>query len=173
MINLPVGIVTVMLGRRWLIESRDPTSPVPAPLGVALSLAGSVLLTLGLVRAKTGWTSPTTLGVISLASPCCLPSSVTGSHRRADDRPLAVRDPQLRLGQPGDDRVELRSYMFLSSILFLTDVWQWSILKATGGGARTADVVLRRSWAASPPASASDRCCCGGVVLRWERCGAS
>ena len=53
-INLPVGIVTVMLGRRWLIESRDPTSRVPAPLGVALLIAGSVLLTLGLVRAKTG-----------------------------------------------------------------------------------------------------------------------
>ena len=43
---------------------RDPTSRVPAPLGVALLIAGSVLLTLGLVRAKAGWTSPTTLGVI-------------------------------------------------------------------------------------------------------------
>ena len=51
-INLPVGIVTVMLGRRWLIESRDPTSQVPAPLGVALLIAGSVLLTLGLVRGE-------------------------------------------------------------------------------------------------------------------------
>jgi EmrB/QacA subfamily drug resistance transporter len=135
-INLPVGIVTVMLGRRWLIESRDPTSRVPAPLGVALLIAGSVLLTLGLVRGEDwGWTSPTTLGVI-LAGLALLLAFLGHQARTAaptiDLSLFAIRN----FGWGNLATIAFGTAftaMFLSSILFLTDVWQWSILKAGFG----------------------------------------
>lgn len=133
LINVPVGTATVMLGRRWLIDSRDPTSRVPAPLGVALLIAGSVLLTLGLVRGDAwGWASPTTLAVI-VAGLAVL---------------VAFLGHQARTAAPTIDLslFSIRNFlwgnlatipfgtaftaMFLSSILFLTEVWQWSILKA-------------------------------------------
>jgi EmrB/QacA subfamily drug resistance transporter len=135
-INLPVGAATILMGRRTLRESRDPSSKLPAPLGVGLLVVGSVLLTLGLVRGDDwGWTSGSTLASI-----------VTG---------VAVLGVfiahQSRTSAPAMDLVLFESHnfrwanaatvvfgvafsaMFLSSILFLTSVWHWSILEAGFG----------------------------------------
>jgi EmrB/QacA subfamily drug resistance transporter len=135
-INVPVGLATVVLGRRSLIESRDPTSRVPAPLGVVLLVAGSVLLTLGLVRGgEWGWTSTTTAGVI-LAGLAVLMLFL--GHQASTPAPtidlslFGIRNflwgnlATIAFGTAF-------TAMFLSSILFLTDVWQWSILKAGFG----------------------------------------
>jgi EmrB/QacA subfamily drug resistance transporter len=135
-INVPVGITTVALGRRSLIESRDATSRVPAPLGVGLLIAGSVLLTLGLVRGEDwGWTSTITLGVI-LAGLAVLVGFLGHQARTAaptiDLSLFTIRNflwgnlATIAFGTAF-------TAMFLSSILFLTDVWQWSILKAGFG----------------------------------------
>jgi EmrB/QacA subfamily drug resistance transporter len=132
-INVPVGIATVMFGRRSLIESRDPTSQVPAPLGVALLITGSVLLTLGLVRGEDwGWTSTTTLGVI-LAGLALLVVFL-GHQARTTAPTLDLSLFRIRNFMWGNLATiafgTAFTAMFLSSILFLTDVWQWSILKA-------------------------------------------
>lgn len=135
-INVPVGITTVMLGRRSLVESRDPTSRVPAPLGVGLLITGSVLLTLGLVRGEDwGWTSTTTLAVI-LAGLAVLVVFLGHQARTAaptiDLSLFTIRN--FLWGNVGTIAFGTAfTAMFLSSILFLTDVWQWSILKAGFG----------------------------------------
>lgn len=135
-INLPVGIVTVVLGRRSLIESRDPTSQVPAPLGVALLMGGSVLLTLGLVRGGDwGWTSTTTLGVI-LAGLAVL--VVFLGHQARTSAPTVdlslFRIRNFLWGNLATIAFGTAfTAMFLSSILFLTTMWRWSILEAGFG----------------------------------------
>ena len=99
------------MGRRSLRESRDPESMLPAPLGVALLVVGSVLLTLGLVRGDDwGWTSARDRGIDrSAASPC---SCVFVAHQARTSAPamdlVAVRVAQLPLGERGDDRVRDR-----------------------------------------------------------------
>jgi MFS transporter, DHA2 family, methylenomycin A resistance protein len=58
-VNVPIGLVTVVVSRVAIAESREP---VPRPFdtgGVALSAAGLLLLTFGLVDASdAGWHSP-------------------------------------------------------------------------------------------------------------------
>jgi EmrB/QacA subfamily drug resistance transporter len=133
LLNLPVGIVTVLLGRRVLRESTDPDTPLPAATGVILIAAASGLLALGIVQSDDwGWTDPRT--VTALAGGAALLAAFLQNQRRS-------RAPALDL-----DLFRSRDYrwangamlvfgtafaaMFFGSILFLTDVWGWSILKA-------------------------------------------
>jgi EmrB/QacA subfamily drug resistance transporter len=135
-LNLPVGIVTVLLGRRNLAESNDPASVVPAPLGVALLVTGSVLVTLGLVRGGDwGWTSTSTLGsvVAGLAILAVFVAEQSRSSAPTIDVSLfTVRN--FRWANAATMAFGLAfTAMFLSSILFLTDVWGWSVLRAGFG----------------------------------------
>jgi EmrB/QacA subfamily drug resistance transporter len=135
-INLPIGVVTVVLGRRVLRESRDPGSRIPAPLGVALVASGAALASLGVVQSDTwGWTDARTLAALA-AGAALLAAFV--AHQRT------TAEPALDL-----ELFRIRNYawanaatlafgtgftaMFFGSILFLTDVWGWSILAAGFG----------------------------------------
>lgn len=135
-LNLPVGVATVVLGRRSLAESKDPSSVVPAPLGVALLMAGSVLVTLGMVRGgEWGWTSGATLGALA-AGLAVLALFVAQQSRSAaptiDLALFSVRN--FRWGNAATMAFGLAfTAMFLSSILFLTGVWGWSVLRAGFG----------------------------------------
>lgn len=132
-VNLPVGILTVVLGRRALAESRDPASLIPAPAGVALLVVGSVLVTLGLVRSEDwGWTSSGVLGTL-VGGTAILGLFVL--HQSRTPRPtidlalFTIRN--FRWGNLATIAFSVAfTAMFLSSILFLTTVWQWSILEA-------------------------------------------
>jgi EmrB/QacA subfamily drug resistance transporter len=133
LVNLPVGIATVLLGRRHLHESRDPSAVVPAPLGIALLVTGSVLLTLGIVRGEDwGWASPATLGTIA-AGAVVLATFVL--HQARTDRPAVelslFRSRNFSAGNAATVAFAVGfTAMFLSSILFLTGVWGWSIMEA-------------------------------------------
>jgi MFS family permease len=65
-LNLPVGLLAVVLGRRILGESRDHTRTVlPDLAGVALLCAGVGALTFGLVQSDVwGWRAPGTIGAL-------------------------------------------------------------------------------------------------------------
>jgi EmrB/QacA subfamily drug resistance transporter len=132
-LNLPVGILTVVAGRRVLVESKDPSTPLPAPAGVALIVAASVLVALGLVQSdEWGWGDPRTVG--SIVGGLAVLAVFVAHQRRT---PAPAIDLSL---------FEIRNYrwgnvasftfgivfaaMFLSSILFLTQVWGYSILRA-------------------------------------------
>ena len=135
-INLPVGAATILMGRRSLRESRDPSSRLPAPLGVGLLVAGSVLLTLGLVRGDDwGWLSSSTVasivaGVVVL---CVFVAHQARTPAPAMDLSL-FESHNFRWANAATTVFGIAfSAMFLSSILFLTSVWHWSILEAGFG----------------------------------------
>jgi MFS family permease len=54
LINLPIGLVVALAGRRLLTEHRDPTGGRPDALGAALLTGGIGALTLAIVKTRTG-----------------------------------------------------------------------------------------------------------------------
>ena len=65
-VNLPIGIFTVVAGRRVLHESRNDAAVLPAPLGVVLIALAAGLVSLGVVQSEEwGWASAATLGSIA------------------------------------------------------------------------------------------------------------
>ncbi|MER5448722.1 MFS transporter [Streptomyces sp. NPDC002764] len=63
LINLPIGLVLLVVGLRVLGESRNPAAPPLDLPGQALSVLGVGALTFGLIEAgDRGWTSPLILG---------------------------------------------------------------------------------------------------------------
>ena len=132
-LNLPVGIATLIAGRRVLVESKDPSTPLPAPLGVVLVVLASTLVALGLVQAdEWGWADVRTIGAIA-AGLAVLPVFV--AHQRRTSAP-AIDLALFGLRNYRWGNVATLSFgiafsaMFLSSILFLTQVWGYSILRA-------------------------------------------
>lgn len=135
-INLPVGIYTVIAGRTSLHESSSPETRIPSIGGVVLVAVAAGLVSYAVVGAETaGWTSTRTLGLFA-ASGAVLVAFVVHQGRSAA--------PVLDL-----DLFRIRNFrwaslamlvfgtafsaLFLGSILFLTNVWGWSILEAGFG----------------------------------------
>lgn len=135
-INLPVGIATAWLGRKHLRESSDPDAVIPAALGVALLMAGSALLALGLVRGDDwGWTSTTTAASIGGGIALLALFVLHQSRAAAPAVDLALfRVRNFAWGNAASMSFGIAfTAMFLSGILFLTQIWGWSILSAGFG----------------------------------------
>ena len=132
-INLPIGVVTIVAGLRFLTETRDSSVRIPSFVGVALLVVAMGTLLYGLVESDTvGWRSAQT--VVTLIIGVTL-MGVFVAHQRTTESPTL--DPEL---------FELRNFrwgnlamlsfnvgftaMFFGLILFLVEVWGWSILKA-------------------------------------------
>ncbi len=63
LVNLPVCVGAIVLGRRFIPTSRDPHAPRFDPAGLLLSIAGIGLLVWTVIEAPAnGWTSVTTVG---------------------------------------------------------------------------------------------------------------
>jgi len=133
-INLPVGIVSFVLGRRVLPEWREPNpGRLPDAVSVGLLTAGLATAAFGIVQTNDwGWASSRFLGCELLAL-----TLVALFVRRT----WRVSNPVLDL-----KLFESRSFrwanasmlafaigfsaMFLGNVLFLTGVWHYSILRA-------------------------------------------
>lgn len=135
-INLPVGLYTIVAGRSALHESSDPNTRVPATLGVVLVAAAAGLLSYAVVRTEgTGWISVRTVGLF-LAGGLTVAAFIV--HQRRTTAPVLdlelftinnFRWANLAMVVFGT----AFSALFLGSILFLTRVWDWSILQAGFG----------------------------------------
>ncbi|MFJ1752782.1 MFS transporter [Kitasatospora sp. NPDC088134] len=69
LVNLPVGAVLLLVGRRHLGESRNPDAPAIDVPGTVLSALGVGALTYGLIEGGArGWTSPVVLGGFAAAA---------------------------------------------------------------------------------------------------------
>lgn len=135
-INVPVGIYTVVAGRRSLHESSDPATRIPSPVGIVLVAATAALLSYGVVGAEDiGWADPLTIGLFAGGVVAAL---VLVAHQRSTSAP--VLDLELfRIPNFAWANLAMLVFgtafaaLFLGSILFLTQVWGWSILSAGFG----------------------------------------
>lgn len=135
-INLPVGIFTVVAGLRVLKESSDAETKIPSLAGVVLIAAAAGLLSYGLVESNTfGWTGGRTIAVLGAGAALLV---VFVAHQRRTDAP-ALSLELFGIGNFTWGTLSTFAFgiafsaMFFGSILFLTDVWGWSILKAGFG----------------------------------------
>ncbi len=132
-VNVPVGLFTVIAGRRVLKESTNPDTDLPAPVGVALITVAAAGLALGLVQGdEWGWTDGRTLAAV--ASSIVVFALFLGHQRRTPSPVLDLELFAIRNFAWGNVATiafgTAFTAMFFSSILFLTDVWQYSILRA-------------------------------------------
>jgi len=132
-LNLPVGVITLVAGARFLRESKDPSVRLPAPLGVVLIALAAGSLSYALVESDTvGWASIQTL-VVFAAGLVLLGLFILHQRRTAsptlDLELFAVGN--FRWGNCAMFVYSMAfSTMFFGLILFLVTVWDWSILKA-------------------------------------------
>lgn len=69
LVNVPIGVISLLAGWRVLSESRNPAAPRFDLAGQALSILGVGALTFGLIAAGDhGWTSPMILGSFAAAA---------------------------------------------------------------------------------------------------------
>jgi EmrB/QacA subfamily drug resistance transporter len=68
LVNVPVVVVAVVLGRIFVPTSRDPAAPRVDVPGALLSIAGLVALVWAIIEGAHGWTDPLVLGAFGLAA---------------------------------------------------------------------------------------------------------
>ncbi|MGH1503793.1 MAG: DHA2 family efflux MFS transporter permease subunit [Acidimicrobiales bacterium] len=132
-INLPVGLYTILDGRRHLRETTDHDTKVPSLVGVALVAAAAGLVSYGVVGTEErGWSDPTTIGTI--AAGLALTAVFVVHQRRTAAPALDLELFAIRNVALGTLTILVFgtafSALFFGSILFLTQVWGWSILEA-------------------------------------------
>lgn len=135
-INLPIGVYTVIAGRRHLHESSDATTRVPSAVGIVLVAGGAGLLSYGVVSTETyGWLSARTVGVFGLG--LVVLAAFVAHQRRSAAPALDLELFRIRNFAWANAAMLVFgtafSALFFGSILFLTNVWGWSILKAGFG----------------------------------------
>jgi EmrB/QacA subfamily drug resistance transporter len=133
-LNLPVGLVAYFFGRRILRESRDQSgSQVPSPVGIVLSIIAMGLLTLAIIQSGSKpWLAsrtltPLVLGLISFL--------LFIWHSRVSSAPVLdlnlFRVPNFRFANAATFAFSLGfNAMYISNVLFLTQVWQYPTFKA-------------------------------------------
>jgi EmrB/QacA subfamily drug resistance transporter len=133
-VNLPIGIVAWLAGRRLLREARDESATRwPDAVGVVLVTLAVGALSLGIVQGTDwGWGDPRIVGAFAAAA-VLVPLVVL----RAARHPAPVIDLALfRVRSFAVANVATVlfatafSAMLLSGVLFLTGVWHYSILQA-------------------------------------------
>jgi MFS family permease len=134
LINIPIGIAAVIPARRLLVERRDEAGgrALPDGLGIALLTAGVALLSLGIVQGPDwSWDSRV---VGSIAGGAVLLGVFA---LRSRSHPAPVIEPALfriRSFAVATTAVLVFSTAFyallLNNVLFLTQIWDYSILKA-------------------------------------------
>ena len=133
-VNLPIGALTIFLGSRLIRESKDPDAAQRQDLlGIPLLIAGVGALALGIVQSDAwGWGGTRTLAAFA-ASAVILPLFILRSatyHSPALDLTL-FRNRNFRMANLATASFGIAfAAMFLGTVLFLTNVWQYSILQA-------------------------------------------
>ena len=134
LVNVPIGLIVLIAGSKGLRESVDETvTGLPDLAGSAFTIAGLGLLALAIVEGGTwGWSSPATIAAFSGAAVLCALVAW-----RCVTHPRPVIDPSLLKIRSFRD-ANLGSMLFamaffstlLGNILFLTSVWQYTVLAA-------------------------------------------
>jgi EmrB/QacA subfamily drug resistance transporter len=134
LINLPVGIAAAVAATRVLRESKDPEhARNPDGLGAALLTVAVAALALGLVKAPDwDWANGRTVAALA-GSVVALSAFVVRSGRHAAP---VVELPMLRVRSFSMAATSALLFsagfgaMLLGGVLFLTQVWDYSVLRA-------------------------------------------
>jgi EmrB/QacA subfamily drug resistance transporter len=133
-VNLAIGLPALIPARRLLRESREEhPGPLSDILGIVLLVAGVGLLSLGIVKGQEwGWGSARVVGCV-VAAALVLAAFLARSARHPapviELKLLRVRS--FAVANTGVFLFSLGFYaLLLANILFLTSVWEWSVLRA-------------------------------------------
>ncbi len=133
-INLPVGIFSFVMGRRVLPEWRESNpGRLPDPGGVVLLASGLALAAFAIVQTdEWGWLDTR---VLAAAGVSVVLVGAFVWRCRAVSNPLLdlrlFRSPSFRWANTGLLVFSIGfNAMFLGNVLFLTQVWGYSVLKA-------------------------------------------
>ena len=133
-INLPVGIVSLTLGRRVLPEGREANpGRLPDPFGVVLLAAGLALAAYAIVESDAwGWASARFVGTIVVAAlligvfvwRCARVPNPLVDLSLFESRNFRWANAATVVFATGFNA------MFLGNVLFMTRVWGYSIMRA-------------------------------------------
>lgn len=134
MINLPIGLLSLLAATGWLNEYRVPGSGrLPDLFGTVALTTGIGLVILGIVQGNDwGWASPATLGALIGGVALTIGTVIRSTHHPVP----AVETSLWKI--KGFAGVNIGSFMsgaaffafFLGGTLFLTSIWQYSVLEA-------------------------------------------
>ncbi len=133
LVNVPVGLIGLLLGLRTLTERREQGAARPDVLGALALIVAIGSLVVAIVKGEEwGWTSPAILALLVLTA-VLLPAI----WRRSEHQPAPIVDPAM---------LRVRSFglavgasvlffggfgaMLLAGVLFLTSVWHEDVLTA-------------------------------------------
>jgi NTE family protein len=134
LINIPLGVLSVVITRRATVESRAPgRRRLPDLLGTLLLIAGFAILTLGIVEGPDwGWTSLPFVAALAAAVAVLAAFGLQNARH-----PVPVLDPELlrnrRFAVANLVTVIAGAGFYaygLTHILWLRYVWGYSLLKA-------------------------------------------
>ncbi len=133
LVNLPIGLIAIVAGRRLLIESRDPArGRLPDPLGITFLATGVAALALAIVEGPSwGWASGRTIGVFVAAAVLLM-----GFARSCLGHPVPAVELSLLKSRPfaAANVVSLIfgagfAAMLLALVLFTEGVWGYSAIQ--------------------------------------------
>lgn len=152
LVNLPIGCVTLGAGMIILRESRDSTTaPRPDVLGTLILCLGVGALALGIVKGGSwGWASVQFFATETAAAMAVLVVVMRSARHPAPVIELGLL--RVRATRAANISVFLFSMGFfpllLASILFLTEVWHYSVVQAGAAIAPGPLMVALFSWPA-------------------------
>jgi MFS transporter len=132
-VNIPIGLAALIPARRLLREVKQEGSSLPDALGVVLLTLGVAALALGIVKGPDwGWSSSKVVG--SLVTGILLLALLvlrSATHRAPVLELSLFRVRSFAVAVSGVFLFAVAFYaLLLCNILFLTQVWHYSILKA-------------------------------------------
>jgi NTE family protein len=134
LVNLPLGLAAWLSGRRMLVESRAPgVRSMPDLLGATFVAGGLGLLTLAIVQGGDwGWTAlPTLLSVVAAGALLAAFGATSRRHPSPVLDPTLIRLPTFAWANALTVLAGAGFYAYLlTHILWLTMVWQYSVVQA-------------------------------------------
>ena len=125
LLNVPVALAAVLLGIRFVPESRDPRPGAFDVAGAVLSTAGFTVLVYAIIEAPgEGWGSPLILGLLAVAA--VLLAAFLWWERRTDEPMLDLaffRNPRFSVGTFA---VSVAFFALLGGIFALTQYLQFA-----------------------------------------------
>jgi EmrB/QacA subfamily drug resistance transporter len=122
-VNLPIGIVALVLGAFLVPTSRDPRQSRLDPVGAVLSIVGLGTLLFGIIEGPAkGWTDGAVLGAFGIAALCLVGFLVWERHTAHPMLDMSVfRNPRFSAASA---TITMVFFALFGSLFLMTQYWQ-------------------------------------------------